>query len=189
MLIMLTAGETVFTEQKIYQGRVYADFTEHGIEQMDYAASTLSHYNIDKIYSSDLYDAQDMLQRVQRASGGDVPYELVMELRERSGGLYEGKTYAEIRKGKSPRQYRVWERDPNESPEGGESLYDVKFRLDDWIPQLIHDLKQNKTVLVISHPDTMKVLIAIMRGDKLEDVMSTKIETAIPYFWHGIPND
>jgi len=188
MLVLLSVGETQSDVDKIFLGRGNSEFTDAGLEQIADAAETLSQYDFDQIYSSDLYTAQDTLRTVLGARTQDTTWMLVEELRERSGGSYEGKLYSEIRVGMSPKQYKAWERDPFESPELGESLVDVQDRIREWFKPIIEMLKDNKNILIISHPDTIKALISLARGDDLADVMSIKIEPCIPYFYYGLCN-
>jgi len=185
MLVLLSHGQTQSDLDKVFLGRGDSPFTSLGLEQIRDAAETLSVYHFDQIYSSDLYTAQRTLRTVMNARQGDTPWMLVEELRERSGGSYEGKTYSSIRKGMSPKQYKAWDRDPFEPPLHGESIADVQDRLRDWFSPVIAELKLNKNILIISHPDTIKALISLARGDDLIDVMSISIEQGMPYFYYG----
>jgi len=186
MLVFLAHGQTQSDLDKVFLGRGNSPFTDLGLEQIEDAAETLSVYQFDQIYSSDLYTAQETLRAILAARPDDTPWILVEELRERSGGSYEGRKYADIRKGMSPKQYKAWERDPFEPPLHGESIADVQDRLREWFVPIIEELKLNKNILLISHPDTIKALISLARGDDLIDVMSINIEYGIPYFYHGL---
>jgi broad specificity phosphatase PhoE len=155
------------------------------LEQIEDAADTLAPYQFDHIYSSDLYRAQETLRRVLRKSPHQVTWEYVEELRERSGGSYEGMSYTDIRKGMSPKQYKAWERDPFEAPLHGESLIDVQDRNRDWFKMILARLIKKDDILIISHPDTIRVLIAMAMGVDLTEVTSILIEPGIPYFYYG----
>lgn len=185
MLVLLPTGENQGYVDKIFVGQSLSPYTAMGIEQIHDAAITMSAYTFDHIYASDLERAQDALQAVLRTIGGNPPWELVEELRERSGGSYEGRKYVDIRKGMSPKQYKVWERDPFESPLHGESLSEVQDRLSEWFKLIKAQLQENQDILIISHPDTIGVLIAMARGDDLFDACSLKIEHGMPYFYYG----
>jgi len=185
MLVLLPNGELQGYVDKVFVGQSVASYTDTGMEQIRDAAQVISTHQFDHIYASDLEIAQDALQVVLREIVGNPPWELVEELRERSGGSYEGCKYADIRKGMSPKQYKVWERDPFEAPLHGESLSDVQDRLSDWFAPIRDKLCNNENVLIISHPDTIGVLIAMARGDDLLDVCSLKIEHGMPYFYYG----
>ena len=188
MLILLSAGETEAEHDKIFLGRTESPFTQEGREQIKDAAETLSQYKIDHAYASDLYRAQETLRGVHRGNVHTFPHTLVEELRERSGGSYEGRKYTDIRKGMSPKQYKVWERDPFEAPELGESLIDVEQRVKDWWEhEITPQLAENKTVLVVSHPDVMQVLVCLARGDDMSHSVEFKAEHGMPYFYHPIP--
>jgi alpha-ribazole phosphatase len=186
MLVLLSHGQTQAELDRVFLGRGDSPFTDLGIEQITDASETLSVYQFDSIYSSDLYTAQETLRAVLLGGHVDTPCTLVEELRERSGGSYEGKKYSDIRKGMSPKQYKAWDRDPFEPPLHGESIADVQDRLRDWFNPLIDELRSNRNILIISHPDTIKALISLSRGDDLIDVMSVNIELGLPYFYHGL---
>lgn len=189
MLIIITVGETVADTDKIFVGQGYSPMTDEGKEQILDSAHTLSPYHMDAIYSSDLLGAQEVTSAITAANTHDTIVELVEELRERSGGSYEGKKYTEIRVGMSPKKYKVWERDPLESPEFGESLDDVVNRVSPWFKTVvIPRLKRNETVLIVSHPDTVRALLTLARGDGLDDALSMTIEKGLPYFYHGTYN-
>jgi len=182
---MITPGQSVADISKIYQGRTNSKFTDLGIDQMCNAAETLSHYKFDMVFASDLYPSQELLSVISKYAKFPLNTILAEELRERSGGAYEGSLYSDIRVGKSPRQYRVWERDPFEAPLHGESLIDVQDRLTDWFKDIRTNLQLHKNILLITHSDVIKVIIALARGDDLADTISINIEPAIPYFYYG----
>lgn len=185
MLILLSAGSTIAEEDKTFLGQGDSPFSDAGKEQLLDVTETLSTYKLDKVYSSDLYRAQETLRAVLSRQHADTDYEFVEELRERSGGSYEGKKYADIRKGMSPRQYKVWERDPFEAPEHGESLIDVEQKLKPWWEAVVEPLLQeNKNVLIISHVDTLKVLVCLARGDDITHSVEFKSEHGMPYFYY-----
>lgn len=185
VLIFLSAGETEAERDKIFLGRGDSPFTEQGKRQIMDAAETLYPYDIDQAYTSDLYRAQTTLQWVLKKNPHETPWEAVEELRERSGGSYEGRKYTDIRVGMSPKQYKAWERDPFEAPEHGESLADIDERLRGWFDTLKPMMDENKIILIVSHPDTLKVLIAMARGDELDEAVGMNVEHGMPYFYYG----
>jgi len=185
MLVLLATGETQADVDRVYLGQNDSPMTTLGIEQVEDAADTLAPYRIDHIYCSDLYRAQETLRRVLRKNHHQPPHELVEELRERSGGAYEGLTYTDIRKGMSPKQYKAWERDPFEAPLHGESLIDVQDRMTEWFAIVQQDIEHRLDVLIISHPDVIRVLIAMAMNLDLTEVTSIVVEPGIPYFYHG----
>lgn len=188
MLVLLSAGETEAERDKVFLGRGDSPFTQDGKHQVVDAAETLAPYEFDQVYASDLYRAQETLRVVMKKNHYAPTQNLAEELRERSGGSYEGKKYSEIRKGMSPKAYKVWERDPTEPPLHGESLMDVEDRVKPWFDtEIAPRLEAHENILIISHPDTIKVLIAMARGDGLEHAVELKIEHGMPYFYHGSP--
>lgn len=188
MLVLLSAGQTEAERDKVFLGRGVSPFTEEGVEQIKDAAETLSQYQISRAYGSDLYRAQETLRAIHKANRHSFPHTLVEELRERSGGSYEGKKYADLRVGMSPKQYKAWERDPFEPPLHGESLIDVEDRLRPWFEsEITPRLMENETILIVSHPDTLRVLVCLARGDDMSHAVQFQVEQGMPYFYHPVP--
>lgn len=186
MLVMVAAGLTEAEHSKIFLGRGDSPFTVEGQRSVADAADYLAPYRFDHVWTSDLYRAQATARLIRDVNHHGFDFSLSEELRERSAGSYEGMPFSRIREGMSPKAYRAWDRDPFEAPEHGESLSDIHQRLHPlYVNEIRPVLQQN--VLVISHPDTLKVLVAMVRGDLLSDAMSTTIEHGLPYFYYGNP--
>lgn len=185
MLVMVAAGETLADVEKRMIGQSDFPLTEMGKTQIHDVSETLAPYDFDHIYSSDLYRAQEVLRSVLKQNQQVRAWSYAEELRERSGGSYEGMQYSDIRKGMSPKQYRVWERDPFEAPLHGESLIDVQDRMTEWVDGLKQQLRNGDDILVISHPDTIRVLTAMVMDEDLTEIMGLVIEPGIPYFYYG----
>lgn len=185
MLVMVAAGETLADVEKRLLGQSDSPLTELGITQIHDVADTLAPYTFAHVYASDLYRAQETLRGILEKNTHRLTWDYAEELRERSGGSYEGMLYSDIRKGMSPKQYRVWERDPFEAPLHGESLIDLQDRISEWVAMLKQRLLAGDDILVVSHPDTIRVLIAMIMDEDLTEIMGLVIDPGIPYFYYG----
>ena len=187
MLVFLSSGETQADVDKIFLGRGDSPLTQETKEQLRDASITLAPYQFDHIFVSDLYRAQETAERVLYHNRHETTWETVEELRERSAGEYEGRKYTDIRVGMSPKQYKAWERDPFEAPLHGESFADIEERLSDWFETIRPMLDENKNIMIISHPDVLRVLFAMVRGEELDRAIKTNVEYGMPYFYYGKP--
>jgi glucosyl-3-phosphoglycerate phosphatase len=103
-------GQTVWNAEHRFQGQTDIDLDETGVAQAERAARLLAALRPTAIFSSDLRRAAATAAPLARLTGLQVSYD--KDLRERSGGLWEGLNDAEIRE-RFPDAYAAW--DP---PEG-----------------------------------------------------------------------
>lgn len=188
MLIMLPVGETEEKKNGVFVGRGQYSLNEEGKNQIISAAETFDGYIFNFIYLSDDKTAKETLDIfLQESSQEKSEINFNEILRERSGGDYEGEKYLKLKKDLSPRDYKIWERDPNKSPPNGESFLDVKNRIKEWFEKEIQPkIKNNETVLLISHPDVIRVIISILRGEPLDNIMRFPIENGLPIISHDV---
>ena len=127
-LIVVRHGETEWNREGRIQG-YYADspLTGHGRAQAEAVAVRLAREGIDRIYCSDLGRTCETAAPIARATGVDVVRD--PELRERSYGILEGRTFAEIAT-EYPEMYeRIRSRDPEYAVERGESAVQFSARI------------------------------------------------------------
>ena len=126
-IIAIRHGETAWNVDTRIQGQLDIPLSANGRWQAERLAAALKHEAVDAIYASDLARAWETAQYIGLAQGLEVMKEA--DLRERSFGDFEGKTFAEI-KLLLPEQSMRWRtRDPEFVPAGGESLTDLRHRV------------------------------------------------------------
>lgn len=119
-ITIIRHGETAWNAETRIQGQLDIGLNETGRWQAQQTAATLAGEKIDAIVSSDLARAHETAQAIARAHGLAVLTE--PGLRERSFGLFQGKTYAEI-EAQMPEEALLWrKREVHFAPGGGESL-------------------------------------------------------------------
>lgn len=119
-LIAIRHGETAWNLASRLQGHLNVALNDTGRLQADRLAQALAGERIHAIYSSDLTRARHTARPLAHAAGLDVRAD--KGLRERSFGIFEGLSYAEIEQ-RFPEQARRWHaRDTGFEPEGGETL-------------------------------------------------------------------
>ena len=108
------------------QGQLDTALDALGRWQVQQLAQALAHEPIDAIVASDLSRAMDTASPLAEARGLHVQRE--RGLRERSFGIFEGFTYADIARHWPDETARWRARDPTFAPERGESLTDFNER-------------------------------------------------------------
>lgn len=189
MLVLIRHGESEGNAENRMCGQINYDLTPLGIQQSHEAGQTLAPYRFDLVISSDLERARKTAELLLKNSHhGMSDITLLEELRERSGGVYEGMTYEEIRSITSPKQYKLWQRDYFEAPPLGESMQDVSERVVPILETHVYPaMQENQNILVISHATVMKTIIGDLKQMDESEVPGLRIENAIPYFFYGLP--
>lgn len=190
MLILLRHGHSQAQEEKRMGGQVNYPVTEQGREEIKDAADTLSTYEFDAIFTSDLERCLGTLHGVLHGNPffkdeqwTDGTITQAQELRERSGGSMEGMEYAEMRKILAPRKYKLWQRDYFEAPPDGESLKDVEDRVLPYLKEYVFPLvNDGKNVLLVAHSGVIRVILGYIKKAEEPDIVKWNIENAIPYF-------
>lgn len=186
MLVLLRHGQSVANAENRKAGHTNSPLTEEGKSQARDVQDTYRGYSWDAIFCSDLVRCQDTLRIIMGDRHPPETWTLVEELRERSGGIYEGMTYPEIRKILPPKKYKLWQRDYFEAPQMGESMKDVEDRVIPYAREYIFPLvNEGKNVFVCTHHIPMKVLIGYIKGMNETDIPSLNIEHAMPYVTYG----
>jgi 2,3-bisphosphoglycerate-dependent phosphoglycerate mutase len=186
MLVLIRHAETVANRDNIKSGWSNTPLTPKGIKQARSVREDMGGYKYDQVFLSDLERCQDTTQYAIGKTHPRDTWTLAEELRERSGGLLEGKTYQEIRKMFSPRKYKLWQRDYFEAPPQGESYRDVEDRVIPFAKEYIFPLvNEGKNIWVCSHQIPMQIIIGYIKGLEEEQIMALPIEHAMPYVLYG----
>jgi probable phosphoglycerate mutase len=127
-LVLVRHGETEWNRQGRIQG-FHADspLTSTGRAQALAVAERLGKEGIDLLFASDLGRTLETAEPIARAAGVQLVRD--RDLRERSYGIFEGRTFAEIAL-EYPRDYeRMRARDPQYKSPGGESATEFHERV------------------------------------------------------------
>lgn len=190
MLVLLRHGQSTANAEGIKAGQLDVPLSDLGIAQSKVVAETLRNYTFDAIFTSDLNRCIDTTQLATSNQYPRNTWHIAEELRERSGGTYEGMHYSEIRKLLAPKQYKLWQRDYFEAPPMGESMKDIEDRVIPYMRKYVFPLvNDNKNVLVVSHEVTITVITGFIKKLDETEIVKKKIENAVPYFIYGkVPN-
>ena len=160
-IIAVRHGQTAWNQDKRIQGHLDIALNGMGQWQASQLAHALADEDIDFIYSSDLARAATTAAAV--GSNTALKIQLEPELRERSFGIFEGKTFSEI-EALWPSQARRWrQREPDFAPEGGESLVVLQARIASVINRLAAR-HPGAVVLLVTHGGVLDALYRMATG-------------------------
>jgi len=174
-LIAIRHGETAWNVDTRLQGHLDIGLNDRGRWQAARVAQALAEEPIEAIYASDLQRAWDTAGAIAQATG--TPRQAQPGLRERSFGILQGKTHAEI-EADWPEQAQRWrQRDPQWAPEGGESLLALSQRIVQTTAELAARHMGGQIVLV-AHGGVLDALYRAATGQELQAPRSWKLGNA-----------
>jgi len=148
-------GQTNWNLEHRFQGHTDIPLDEEGVAQAARAASLLASLRPSLLVSSDLRRAYDTASALGRLVGLDVIVD--KDLRERSGGDWEGLTSEEI-KSRWPAEYAIW------TIPGGESAMGVAVRVAEAIRRWAAGVHQDGVLVIASHGAAIRFGIAHLLG-------------------------
>ena len=142
--------------------------------------------NISEVYVSDLQRAID----TAKLAKPNFEYQMVPDLRERSLGIFEGKTKDEIRQNPEYEKYytnpdyRHFKDSFTQKAPEGENYTDVLKRVMGFLNTL--DFQKNDTIGIFSHYCTIRCMfLGILKLEPKEKVFDLKIKNCEPYIFEG----
>ncbi len=160
--MLLRHGQTIWNAEHRFQGQTDIPLDETGTAQAERAGRLLAALRPDAIIASDLSRAVATAQPLAKLTGLVVT--LDMDLRERSGGLWEGLTDDEIRE-RYPRERQTWD------PPGGESARAVTDRVTAGLQRAADSIPPGGLAVVVSHGAALRLgmerLLGIAEGGVL----------------------
>lgn len=163
-LILIRHGETDYTLQRRYCGHENIPLNANGIGQADRLRDRLKKIKADSVYSSDLKRA---FQTARIIFQGKVIHKRT-GLREINFGQLSGLTFEESGR-LFPDIYKAWLSNPAKAriPEG-ENLNDFAERVENCISRIFKQ-NLNKTVALVSHGGTIRIIILKLLKQSLDD--------------------
>jgi len=163
-VFLVRHGATVLSAEDRYAGSVDVALSGEGRAQARALGTRLAGEALAAVYASPMSRAQDTARSIVDGRGLDVA--TVPELRETDHGHWEGRTREEIRAA-FPDEYARWERDPfTFAPSNGETGLQVLARA---LPAFLAIVGRHpdRSVLVVSHKATIRLVIAELLGVEL----------------------
>ncbi|MEO6854600.1 MAG: histidine phosphatase family protein, partial [Rhodoferax sp.] len=164
-IIAIRHGETAWNVDSRIQGQLDIPLNDTGRWQAQQLALALAGEPVTTVYASDLLRAFATAQAV--AGALDLPITTDVDLRERSFGIFQGHSFAEI-EARLPEQALRWrKRDPAFAPEGGECLNDFRDRVLACVNALAAR-HPGELIAVVAHGGVMDVLYRAATGQGLQ---------------------
>ena len=164
-IVAVRHGETVWNAEMRMQGQLDTRLSARGERQARRTAAALAGEGIEAIVSSDLVRAAATAAAIADVVG--LPVATDSGLRERSFGVFQGWTYAEIDE-RWPEDAARWRRhDPTFAPAGGESLVAFDARAVAAMTRIAAQAR-GRTLLVVTHGGVLDSLYRAATGVGLE---------------------
>ena len=207
-LVLLRHGESEWNAKNLFTGWVDVALSEKGRAEAKRGGELLAARNIlpDIVHTSLLRRAISTSQIALDACERHwIPVKRSWRLNERHYGALQGKDKAATLAAYGEEQFKLWRRsfdvppppiadtdefsqanDPRYARLGAEMpktecLKDVVARmLPYWSESIVPDLKENKTVLVTAHGNSLRALVKHLDGISDSDIAELNIPTGIP---------
>jgi len=164
-IIAVRHGETAWNVDARIQGQLDIGLNDTGRWQARRVGEALVTEEITAVYSSDLGRAHQTAQSISAVKG--IPVIADEGLRERSFGIFEGKTFDEIREAWPDHAHNWRKRIPEwQPPDGGESLLELRARVTRTMQELAarHPGEQ---IVVVAHGGVLDALYRIATGQEV----------------------
>lgn len=208
-LILLRHGESEWNAKNLFTGWVDVDLSDQGRLEATRGGQLLAEHNVmpDVVHTSVLSRAIATANRALEAAGRSwIPVRRSWRLNERHYGALQGKNKAQTLDEFGEEQFMLWRRSydtppPPIDPESEwaqtsdvryadlppdalpqtECLADVVKRLMPyWQDDIVADLRDGKTVLVVAHGNSLRALVKHLDDISDEDIAALNIPTGIP---------
>ncbi|SFV74549.1 Alpha-ribazole-5'-phosphate phosphatase [hydrothermal vent metagenome] len=154
--------------QNKYNGHIDIPLSKEGILQAKEIAFQLQNEHFDKVYCSDLLRTRQTLEPFQNIT--DITF--TKELREKSWGKHEGKSFEEItQEGIEYHNFLQWI-----NALDGEDIKSFQKRIQNYFFHTIFQQKGKKNILVITHSGVIKTLLGIINNLSLEEAFSLQLD-------------
>lgn len=154
-----------------YNGHKDISLSKHGKAQAKELGEKLKGVTFDKIYCSDLKRARETLE----AFNCEVKPIFTKELREKSWGIHEGKSFEEIEKsGIKYENFEQWIHALD-----GESIEEFRNKVEHFFYEIIFKQEEKyENILVLTHSGVIKTFLSIYRQISLEKAFAVQLNYA-----------
>ena len=173
-IIAIRHGETAWNAGLRLQGHTDIPLNVKGEWQAQRVALALADEALDAVYSSDLSRALATASAIATQNGGLGQRSVTPHagLRERGFGEYEGYTYAQIAMDWPEQSQRWRERDPDFAPPGGESLVQLRDRIQATVNEIASQ-HLGQHIVLVAHGGVMDALYRL----------ATQLDLSAPRSW------
>ncbi|MGO1433993.1 MAG: phosphoglyceromutase [Canibacter sp.] len=203
-LILLRHGQSEWNEKNLFTGWVDVRLTEQGRREANRAGELLAEHDLlpNILHTSLLSRAiQTSNLALDSADRLWIPVRRSWKLNERHYGALQGKDKAETLEQFGEEQFMTWRRsydtpppeidDASEWSQASDPRYDVVPRteclkdvverlLPYWESTIVPDLREQQTVLVTAHGNSLRALVKHLEHISDDDIAALNIPTGIP---------
>jgi probable phosphoglycerate mutase len=163
-LVLIRHGETEWNRQGRIQGHLDSPLTAEGIEQARSCGLRLREETFHHVVASDLPRVRHTTELLLSGRPGSaLPQRFDAALRERSYGIGEGLTYAEMDAQHPEFFSRIRTTDPDYAVEGSESRREFHQRITRALRGIAHD-HAGQRILVVTHGGVLGVVYRWLNG-------------------------
>ena len=179
LLVLVRHGESTANLANVFTGWLDVALSPKGEEEARLVAEKLRGFHFDAAYSSTLLRAERTLDIiVARPAWATIPVHHAEALKERMYGDLQGLNKAEIAAKYGQAQVDIWRRSYDVAPPGGESLQQTQARaVKFYEAEIVPQLRAGKSILIVSHGNTLRGLRMYLEHLTPEQVMGLEIVT------------
>ena len=183
-LYLLRHGETVWNKQKKIQGQLNSPLTEEGIEKLKKTAETLERTDFQGVYTSHMERTVEtagiILDKNRKNLEKPVKIEKMRDHNEIHFGIWQGKTYEEIKK-EYPQEYDNYFNSPDKYRArviGGEDLSEGLERFLGGMEKIVSFEKTRSgsgKILIITHGTVLELFINYIKNRRMDNLDERKL--------------
>ena len=192
-LVLVRHGQSEWNKKNLFTGWKDPKLTSKGVEEAIKAGDELksSGYSFDKMYTSELFRAQETGRIILDRMGLDS-IEVIkdLSLNERNYGDLAGLNKDDARKKWGEDQVHIWRRSFDVPPPGGESLKDTAERVLPYFKQnIIPQLAEGLNILIAAHGNSLRALVMEIEKISPDEIVKLEIATGIPLVYKYSENE
>ena len=192
-LVLVRHGQSEWNKKNLFTGWKDPKLTARGVEEAIKAGDELkgSGYSFDKMYTSELFRAQETGRIILDRMGLDS-IEVIkdLSLNERNYGDLAGLNKDDARKKWGENQVHIWRRSFDVPPPGGESLKDTAERVLPYFKQnIIPQLAEGLNILIAAHGNSLRALVMEIEKISPDEIVKIEIATGVPLVYKYSENE
>ena len=192
-LVLVRHGQSEWNKKNLFTGWKDPKLTPKGVDEAIEAGDELkgSGYSFDKMYTSELFRAQETGRIILDRMGLDS-IEVIkdLSLNERNYGDLAGLNKDDARKKWGEDQVHIWRRSFDVPPPGGESLKDTAERVLPYFKQnIIPQLAEGLNILIAAHGNSLRALVMEIEKISPDEIVKLEIATGIPLVYKYSENE
>tara|TARA_B100001540_G_C15597357_1_gene546907 strand:+ start:70 stop:678 length:609 start_codon:yes stop_codon:yes gene_type:complete len=192
-LVLVRHGQSEWNKKNLFTGWKDPKLTARGVEEAIKAGDELkgSGYSFDKMYTSELFRAQETGRIILDRMGLDS-IEVIkdLSLNERNYGDLAGLNKDDARKKWGEDQVHIWRRSFDVPPPGGESLKDTAERVLPYFKKnIIPQLAEGLNILIAAHGNSLRALVMEIEKISPDEIVKIEIATGVPLVYKYSENE